>query len=230
MLRRILALVLLFTSLFALNVPPLQNRVNDHAQLLSAQEQQTIETLLAQYEQQTSAQFSVLIIPSLEGDNLEDFSIRTVEKWQLGQKGKNNGALLLIVKNERLVRIEVGYGLEPVLTDAFSGMLIRDILAPAFRDGNYAQGISDTLYAMMQKTGVELTTYTPQYTSTPSAEIPDFVVFIFILLLIFFAIKNPVFAAYLLSSMLSGGRGGSSFGGFSGGGGSFGGGGASGRW
>lgn len=147
-------------------------------------------------------------------------------------KNKNNGVLLLIVKNERRVRLEVGYGLEPVLTDAFSGTIIREILAPAFQDGNYGQGIADTLYALIQKTGTEFTTYKPQYAARPEPEIPDIVVLIFIIIIILFAIKNPVFAGYLIGSLLSGGRhsGGSSFGGFSGGGGSFGGGGASGRW
>lgn len=220
------------SCLFALNIPQLQGRINDQAGLLSAEQRQTIENLLGQYEQQTSNQFAVLTIDSLEGDSLEDFSLRTVEKWKLGQKGKDNGALLLIVKNDRKVRIEVGYGLEPVLTDVFCGNTIREVLAPAFGEGNYGQGIADTLYAMMQKTGVEFTNYTPQYTAPPTAELPNAVVLFFIIIIILFAIKNPILAAYIISSMLSGGgrSGGSSFGGFSGGGGSFGGGGASGSW
>ena len=230
--RILLCILLSWSSLFAFNVPTLHGRVSDYAKLLSADQVQTIESLLAQYEQQTSNQFAVLTIDSLEGDSLEDFSLRTVEKWKLGQKGKNNGALLLIVKNDHKVRIEVGYGLEPVLTDVFCGSTIRDVLAPAFRDGNYGQGIADTLYAMMQKTGTEFTNYKPQYTAQPEAEIPNVVVFFFIILIVLFAIKNPILAGYIIGSLLSGGgrSGGSSYGGFSGGGGSFGGGGASGSW
>lgn len=232
MLRRLFLSSFIFcTVLFALNVPQLQGRVNDYAGMLSPEEKQSIEGLLARYEQLSTNQFAVLIIPSLDGDNLEDFSLRTVEKWRLGQKDKNNGLLLVLVAKERRVRIEVGYGLEPVITDAFSGTVIREVLAPAFQDGKYAQGLADTLYALMQKTGTDLGDYTPQYAVAQTPEIPDIVVLIFIVIIVLLAIKNPVFAGYLIGSMLSGGRGGSSgFGGFSGGGGSFGGGGASGRW
>lgn len=233
MFKKALFFLVTFSSLvFALNIPTLHGRVNDYAKILTAEQATAIEGLLAQYEQQTSNQFAVLTVDSLEEDSLENFSMRTMEKWRLGQKGKDNGALLLIVKNERKVRIEVGYGLEPVLTDVFCGNTIRDVLAPAFRDGNYGQGIADTLYAMMQKTGAEFTNYNPQYTAQPETEIPNIVVIFFTVLIILLAIKNPLLAAYIISSLLSGGgrSSSSSYGGFSGGGGRFGGGGASGSW
>ena len=229
----LLGIFLVSGSLFALNVPQLHGRVNDYAGMLSVEQRQNIDDLLMQYEQQTSNQFAVLTITSLDGDSLEDFSMRTVEKWKLGQKGKNNGLLLLIVKNDRKIRIEVGYGLEPVITDAYSGEVIRDILAPSFRDGNFAQGIADALYALMQKAGSEFTSdHKPVYRvdQTPAGP-PDILVMIIVFLFIFFAIRHPIFAGYLIGNILGGGRGGSSgFGGFSGGGGSFGGGGASGGW
>jgi uncharacterized protein len=132
----------------ALSVPALQGRINDYAGLLSSATVQQLDANLAQLEATDSTQIVVLIVPSLEGDSLEDFSIRVVEQWKIGQKGKDNGALLLVSKNDRKIRIEVGYGLEGKLTDLVSGRIIRNIIVPRFKMGDYDQGIIDGVAAM----------------------------------------------------------------------------------
>ena len=133
----------------ALNVPALQGRVNDYAGLLSSATISQLETVLADLESTESTQIAVLTIGSLNGDSLEDFSLRTVEKWKIGQKGVDNGALLLIARDDRLVRIEVGYGLEGSLTDMVSGQIIRNIITPNFRRGDFNQGVIDGVGAMI---------------------------------------------------------------------------------
>jgi len=133
----------------ALDVPPLKARVNDYAHMLSPATRQQLESVLASLENEESTQLAVLTINSLEGENLEQFSLKVVEKWQLGQKGADNGALLLIAKNDRKIRIEVGYGLEGTLTDLICGRIIRDIITPQFRSGNFDQGVINGVSAMV---------------------------------------------------------------------------------
>lgn len=147
------ALVLFFIAfaynLSALDVPNLQSRVNDYAGILTPQTIAALEDNLKQLEQTDSTQIAVLTIPSLEGDALEDFSIRVAEKWKIGHKGLDNGAILLIVKNDRKIRIEVGYGLEGKLTDLLSGRIIYGIIAPSFKAGNYDEGVSKGVEAII---------------------------------------------------------------------------------
>ncbi len=133
----------------ALQVPSLTARVNDYAGMLSPSTRQQLESVLTELEKSDSTQLAVLTITSLEGENLEDFSLKVVEQWKLGQKSLDNGALLLIAKNDRKLRIEVGYGLEGVLTDLQSSRIIRDIITPQFRNGNFDQGVIDGVSAMI---------------------------------------------------------------------------------
>ncbi len=137
------------SSALAREVPELKGRVNDYAGLLSSATIAQLETVLADLESTDSTQIAVLTIDSLDGDSLEDFSLRAVEKWKLGQKSTDNGALLLIARDDRLIRIEVGYGLEGSLTDMVSGQIIRNIITPDFRRGNFNQGIIDGVGAMI---------------------------------------------------------------------------------
>jgi uncharacterized protein len=135
----------------AREVPPLVAHVNDTADLLSPAAEQQLEQKLDAYERKSQHQFALLTIDSLDGDALEDFSIRTVEAWKLGKKGKDDGLLLLIVKNDRKLRIEVGYGLEGDVTDAFSARVIRNVLTPALRAGQAEHGIDQAFDVLMQK-------------------------------------------------------------------------------
>jgi uncharacterized protein len=135
--------------LHALDVPPLHGHVNDYAGILSASAAQHLESQLASFEKTDSTQIVVLTIPSLEGDSLEDFSIRTAEAWKIGQKGKDNGVILIVAKEDRKIRIEVGWGLEGRLTDLVSGRIIRNEMAPLFREGNYDGGMEQGVSSIM---------------------------------------------------------------------------------
>lgn len=146
-----LLLILLFPVLAAaLDVPALTGRVNDRANIIAPDARQRIEQKLAALEQRTGVQIAVLTIPSLEGDSLEDFSLRVVQAWKLGQAGKDNGTLLLVAQQDRKMRIEVGYGLEPVLTDLETSLIQRDYIVPKFRSGDFGGGIESGVGALVQ--------------------------------------------------------------------------------
>lgn len=134
----------------ALDVPALKGRVNDYANIISPSTRHQLDAVLAQLERTDSTQIVVLTIPSLEGESMEDFSIRVADKWKIGRKDKDNGAILLISKNDRKIRIEVGYGLEGRLTDLISGRIIRNVIVPYFKRGDFNAGISNGVLAMIQ--------------------------------------------------------------------------------
>lgn len=137
-------------SLAALEVPPLKGRVNDTAGMISTSTEQQLEEILRNLEQTDSTQIVVLTIPSLGGEALEEYSLRVAEKWKIGQKGFDNGAILLIAQKDRKLRIEVGYGLEGSLTDLMTGRIIRHVIVPQFKAGNFDQGIIDGVQAMIK--------------------------------------------------------------------------------
>ncbi len=130
-------------------VPELTGRVNDYAGMLAPATVKQLETVLADLEESDSTQIVVLTITSLDGDSLENFSLRVVEDWQIGRQDLDNGALLLIARDDRKLRIEVGYGLEGSLTDLVAGQIIRNVITPQFRLGNFDQGVIDGVGAMI---------------------------------------------------------------------------------
>jgi uncharacterized protein len=132
----------------ALEVPYLAGRVNDQANLLDDVTEGQIEESLRLLEEETGAQVAVLTIPSLEGDPLEDFSMRVVETWKLGRENADDGVLILVARDERRMRIEVGYGLEGVLTDAQSGRIIDGLMSPRFREGDFNGGVGAAVEAV----------------------------------------------------------------------------------
>jgi uncharacterized protein len=241
----LLALVffLLASSSFALEVPPgPEGRVTDLTRTLTRDEIERLDRKLAAFERETTNQIAVLLIPSLEGDSLEDYSIRLGEKWKIGQKGRSNGVILLIVKNDRKVRLEVGYGLEGALPDALAGTIIRNEIGPRFRDGHFYQGIDAAINAVMAATKGE---YKPSPKRERGSPIGAWLPFLIVLaLIVFFALAASQGRRRNYHSggsrgwtsgggFFSGGSGGGfsgGGGGFSGGGGDFGGGGASGEW
>ena len=140
-------------SASALSVPKQpQGYVSDYAGMLSGSQRAELEEKLHRFEEETSNQVVVAAFPSLEGDSLEDFSIRLAEAWKIGRKGKDNGAILLIFKNDRKVRIEVGYGLEGALPDATCKLIIENEIVPRFRAGNFDEGIERAVDAILAAT------------------------------------------------------------------------------
>ncbi|MGE5088496.1 MAG: TPM domain-containing protein [Candidatus Levyibacteriota bacterium] len=122
-------------------LPTLTARVTDLTQTLTSAEAQALEAKLADWEQRTGNQLVVAIVPSTAPETIESYSIRLADAWKIGHKGQDNGAIFLIAKNDRKMRIEVGYGLEGVLTDVTSHRIITETVAPLFQQGRFAQGI-----------------------------------------------------------------------------------------
>lgn len=145
----LIMLMAFMQSSAALDVPDYSGRINDYADILSEKETADLENRLADFEKNTTCQIMVLTIPSLEGDTLEEYSIRVAEAWKPGQKGKDNGILLLIALNDRKMRIETGYGLEDKVTDLAAGRIIDNEIAPFFKGGDYYGGISNGLNSIM---------------------------------------------------------------------------------
>jgi uncharacterized protein len=137
-------------SALALEVPKLQGRITDLAGILTPDQVATLDSRLQQLENTDSTQVAVLTIPSLEGESLEAYTMQVVDAWKLGKKERDNGVLLFIAKNDRKVRIEVGYGLEQGLTDATSSQIIRNEITPAFRAGNFYGGIDAGISGIIQ--------------------------------------------------------------------------------
>jgi uncharacterized protein len=135
-----------------LEVPPLKGYVNDYANMMSRETRARLENELRDFEQSDSTQVVVLTVESLEGDVLESFSIRVAEKWKIGQKGKDNGVLLLAVKKERKTRIEVGRGLEGKLTDLTAGRIVQLVINPQFKRGDFNAGFTSGIRAVIDAT------------------------------------------------------------------------------
>ena len=136
-------------SVYALDVPPLRGYVNDYANMMSSQTRAKVEGELKALEQSDSTQLVVLTIPSLQGEALEDFSIKVAETWKIGQKGKDNGIILLVASQERKIRIEVGRGLEGRLTDLTAGRIIDLVIKPRFKRGDYDGGFIAGVHALV---------------------------------------------------------------------------------
>lgn len=139
---------LLSAPFFSLEVPKLTGPVVDLAGLLEQDKFSELEDYLLSVDASYSAQIAALIIPSLQGDSLEEYSIRVAREWALGNERDSKGVLLLVAFKEKKIRIETGYGAEGSLTDAKCGLIIRNVMAPKFKDGDYAQGILDGVKAI----------------------------------------------------------------------------------
>lgn len=234
----------------AQSFPKLTGRVVDGANLLDPQQEAQLEAKLSGLEKQSGRQLVIATLPDLQGYDIADYGYRLGRAWGIGSKELNNGALLIVAPKERKVRIEVGYGLEGILTDALSSRIIRNTIVPRFKANDYPGGIAAGTDALIQ-----LLTLPPEEArklaqtaeqEQQEADGPNIGTIIFVLfILIFFvlpmfsrrhgrAYRQGAVPAILWGPMIGSGGGGRSSGwgggGFSGGGGSFGGGGASGDW
>ena len=233
----LLLLCALSAHLRAGEAPVLKTYVTDLAGVLPESERVDLERRLQEYETATSNQFVVLIVRTLDGEALEDFALRVAERNGIGRKGRDNGLLFLVAVEDRKMRFEVGYGLEGALTDALTSAIIRDVIAPSFKDGRYGQGIAEGMNAAMSAAKGE---YAPvpreERKRNRRAPTPIGVIFFIILVFILARRRRRSGGVWFLGGSGWGGGSGGSFGGgggfsgFSGGGGSFGGGGSSGSW
>ena len=221
--------------------PALTGRVVDEAGILSSDTQSRLTALLAEHEQQTGHQVVVVTLKSLQGNDIADYGYQLGRAWGIGQKGKNTGALVIVAPNERKVRIEVGYGLEGILTDAQSKLIIENTILPYFKKGDYDSGVLAGTMQVLQVLGGKPTGAgsipppQPEEQHGGHGGIP-----IFLIVIVLWIVFGRFFWPLLFLGGIGrggighsgGGFGGGSFGGggFSGGGGSFGGGGASGSW
>lgn len=131
-------------------VPPLTGRVVDQTATLGAEQAAALEQKLKDFEERKGSQVAVLIVPTTEPETIEQFSLRVVEQWKLGRKKVDDGALLLVAKDDRRLRIEVGYGLEGALNDATARRIIDEVITPKFRTGDFAGGITDGVDRMLR--------------------------------------------------------------------------------
>jgi len=237
--------------------PPLTGRVVDGANILSPQVEAELTTKLENLEKTSGRQLVVATVPRLQGYEIEDYGYQLGRAWGIGEKGTNTGALLIVAPAERKVRIEVGYGLEPILTDALSSVIIQTAILPKFKAGDLEGGVTAGTDAIIQQLGLpdeearakaEQAFKVSQQAERNTGPSP---ILVLIVLFIVIVILSNMFSRrgrrgglgsalpwIILNGMLSGGRGGGGGfsggggggGGFSGGGGSFGGGGSSGSW
>lgn len=224
----------------AANFPALTGRVVDQANLLPADQRATIEARLADLESKSGIQLVVATVASLDGQEIEPYANELFRTWKLGERTKNNGVLLLVAPKERRVRVEVGYGLEGTLTDALSQVIITNAIAPRFKAGDFAGGITRGVDDIV----TVLTTDASEWQKRPSLRVDrdpaaggvNWLAVVGIVVVLGLMVLSPGFRWFVLGMLMSGRGGSGGFGGrsgrggFSGGGGSSGGGGATGRW
>ena len=229
-----------------LTFPEITGRVVDEAGLLDAADRASLTESLAGLETKTTDQLVVVTLKSLQGRSIEDYGYQLGRRWQIGQKDKNNGVLLIVASVERKVRIEVGYGLEGTLTDALTKVIIENSILPSFKTGDFPGGIKRGVNDIVQvldgdAEGMQrrIAQDVSPNASQPNVKFPIWLAIVLVLggigLLIFCATTRGAACQFILQILLlmtlsGGGR--SSHGGtsWSGGGGSFGGDGSSGRW
>jgi uncharacterized protein len=240
-------LVLWTAAAAALTFPSLTGRVVDGADILSASAEAALTAKLEALEAKTSRQLVVVTAPSLQGQEIEDYGYQLGRAWGIGEKGRNTGVLLIVAPTERRVRVEVGYGLEGVLTDALSTMILQERVLPRFKSGDFEGGVVSGAEALIEQLSLPddeakaRVAASAQRQTSADLPVPGIILAVlglWVVLGIFGMATGRsghrmdlwLLPLLLLMSAGHGGRGHGGGGGFRGGGGSFGGGGASGRW
>jgi uncharacterized protein len=239
-----------------LEVPRFDGWVTDRAGLLTPGEKRSLEERMESYRRGSGNDIALLTVPSLNGEPIETFALRVGREWKLGAVGKNNGAILVVSKEDRWMRIEVGRGLEGTLPDVICGRIIHDFITPRFQEGEFGEGLREGIEALQRAAGGDYAALPPpraRHDASDYAAIPA----LLIALIVIFSLLRAVGRGgrggrggsggsiwpwiFVADSMMGssrggsfgggfgGGSGGGGFGGFGGGGG-FSGGGASGRW
>lgn len=242
----------------SLTFPELTGRVVDEAGILDADTRQELEKLSADLEAKTTDQLVTVTLKSLRGTSIEDYGYQLGRKWQIGQKDKDNGVLLIVAPNDRRVRIEVGYGLEPTLTDAISSVIVQGSILPRFRAGDFAGGVrrgAEDIAQVLSGDAPEILERAARRPAAQGLSAAEMMIAAFWIIVALMIIANVMadmrrrggplqrgrvrrtrdwtnYNPVIIGGRSSGGGwgGGGGGGGFSGGGGSFGGGGSSGSW
>lgn len=199
------ALLFIQAALAEVAVPPLTAHVTDLTNTLDSGQVQSFETQLAEFEKIKGAQLAVLVLPTTQPETIEQYSLRVVEQWKLGRKKIDDGALLIIAKDDRKMRIEVGYGLEGALNDATAKRIIAEMIAPAFKQGDFPGGISAGLQAMMKVIGGEPlppASQQPNKPATPNLE--TIIVLMFILVFVVGSMLRAVLGRLPAAGLIGG--------------------------
>jgi uncharacterized protein len=176
----ILLLCYLPIAAYGLDIPKLQGYVNDYAGMIGPSVRSRLEEELKAFEQSDSTQIVILTVPSLEGESLEEFSIKVAEAWKIGQQGKDNGVLFIVSQQERKIRIEVGRGLEGKLTDLMAGRIVDQVIKPRFKQTDYDGGFIKGVSALISATRGEFKAE-PKSVQRRQKEFPPFLTFLLFL-------------------------------------------------
>ncbi len=204
----IVAVMVLVGRVFAAHIPAPTGYVNDFIGVLTAKERETLETDLAGYQESTGNEIAIALIKSLDGDSVEEFAVRTFEEWKIGKKGKDNGILFLAAIDDRKMRIEVGYGLEPYLTDGEAGELLRTAVTPAFRAGKYGEGVMRAVESIKRElSGEAADSRNQSFSDSGNRQFPipfSILIIIFIYLFAFMARSKSVWLGGVAGGALGG--------------------------
>ena len=184
-------------------VPALQQRVTDLTQTLTSEQQSQLEAKLAAFEQQKGSQIAVLIVPTTAPEAIEQFSIRVLDAWKLGREKQDDGVLLLVAKDDRKMRIEVGYGLEGAIPDVYAKRIISEIMAPSFRQGDFYGGINNAVEQVIKLiSGEQLPA--PTQSKPSSGKLWDMLYVVFIGAFVLGGILRAIFGKFV-GGVLNGG-------------------------
>lgn len=173
-----------FVTAAQVAIPPLSARVTDVTGTLTYKQKATLEQTLQDFEAKKGSQIGVFMVSSTAPETIEQYSLRVVEQWKLGRKKVDDGALLIVAKNDRVMRIEVGYGVEGVLNDAVSKRIISDVITPKFKQGDFYGGIRDGIDGMMRVVEGESLPEPARGTGNNVSEVESYIPVIFILALV----------------------------------------------
>lgn len=203
-----IAFFIFSSKTYANHIPPPSGYVNDFANVLTSEQKTILENSLSEYQKKTTNEIVVAIVKNLDGGDIDDFTVRVFEEWKIGKKGKDNGILLLVAIEERKLRIEVGYGLEPNLTDGQAGEIIRNVITPEFKKGDYYKGISGGLLAIEQKLSSEPTPENNSYTPPLPSDVFTLMIVLFIIMVnytgAFLARSKSIWAGGIIGAILGG--------------------------
>lgn len=228
--RRLSAILFLIPVILfgQVKFPQNHNYVNDYANLISTQSERQMNGLAQEVKQKTGAEIAVLTVQTLQGLSVEDYATRLFETWGIGEKGKDNGLLILLAMQERKIWIEVGYGLESIITDGHAGQILDEYIVPFLREGNYDKGFYNGMLAVSgviaKEAKVQITGQAPVpqrvQRSSRSQDRGGNIFFIIIFIILVIVTRGRILTWLFLASLMGGGGRGGSFGS----GGSFGGG------